>query len=292
MQISYAVKLIGFEGRKFNDKLPLYSFIIMSCEVGVVVAIFFNRFLISHGVSFAHLEDAMRIQIIINLALLYLCYQLKSTNGFKDWLGTKFRRLELWYVLKTYYKYILLRTSLISYSVLLIIVLTRVPNTLHLFWGMSISEVNYFVFCITLMGFLGSFFVMYIKNFISPLEIIFWLYSLSLIENTWYLCTSNLFVGKYNHLWLYSIGFFYGAFLRTTPMVVYNFQDFDKRTQLLGRLISYLLAYGIVGSIALFILDFSYYFFRDIKLPTMLYVLMFVASIGIFGLFRYSKYSK
>ncbi len=291
MQIAYIVKLASFETHKIKNKLPMYSFIMMSCEVGIFVAIFVNRILLSHGISLEHFEDALRLQLIFNSVLTAICIWLKTQHSFKDTVGFNFRKRMLIYTIKKYYRYILVRATIISYSALLVVlVIIRIPNILHLYWGWSLVEVNLIVLHVTLLGFAGSYLMYYLAKVVNPSRLAVILYVVSIVENSAFVFYGLFTVDKFHQFWLLSMGFYYGAFLRITPLIAYGVDDFDNRNQILGRMISYIIAYVVVVSVAISWLDMSYYFSGSLRAPTVMYVLIITAIMGIVALKEKSKY--
>jgi hypothetical protein len=291
MQLAYIVQLANHESLKHKNKLPMYVFLLLSSEIGILVSIFVNRLMISHGVSLVHFEDALRLQLLLNMILVVACLKLKSMNKFNEQLGFNFRRDKLYVLIKHNYKYIFLRTVLISYSALLMVmVIIRIPNTLHVYWGWTQNNVNVVTIQITVLGFIGSYLMKICTKYLNPARLMMIMYLISVVENIIYLYGNLLFAGTFNYYWLLSMGLFYGAFLRLTPLILFDMKDFNPRQQLIGRFISFLLAYVVVIGITLFFIDASYFVYQSDRVPTVLYTLVIVAIFGIISLWAKSKY--
>ena len=159
-----------------------------------------------------------------------------------------------------------------------------------MYWGWTQNNVNVVTIQITVLGFIGSYLMKICTKYLNPARLMMIMYLISVVENIIYLYGNLLFAGTFNYYWLLSMGLFYGAFLRLTPLILFDMKDFNPRQQLIGRFISFLLAYVVVIGITLFFIDASYFVYQSDRVPTVLYTLVIVAIFGIISLWAKSKY--
>ena len=110
----------------------------------------------------------------------------------------------------------------------------------------------------TIFGFLGGNLMWLMGKYVKSINIMLLLLVVStFIGLVWTFLNLNHELSFYIKS-LYISAFLYGCFLRATPMLLFQINDFDQRNQLTNRYISYMLAYTIWGSLAICILDWGH----------------------------------
>ena len=199
--------------------------------------------------------------------------------------GTKF-----WKNLSKYKYLILKRSFIVYYHVLLIyIVIFRIPSLLHLEFAISVKQINIIMIGMTIFGFLGTNFILLLSKWFRLINLMIFLFVfVTFIALVWTFYDLDITLGLYIQS-LYVIAFFYGCFLRATPMFFSDIEDFDQRNQLNCRYISYMLAYTIWGPIAIFILDCGH-LYRHLPNDNSTTALCAISSlIGLFAIMSYGK---
>lgn len=272
---------------------PIYVFILLASEVGMFVSIFINRLLISNGVTVITYEVLWRLQFIFQLILVTLCLIIKIRKHV-FYNEHEFTRVNFISLIKNHWKYILLRSMIVFYnSLLIVVVVVRLPNVLGLVFHWSHSAINSSVLLLTVCGFVGANLVLLLTKFINPLRLMMILYLVSIFANIlcWHLGLDDHHKLKFM-LWLCLMGFFYGCFLRLTPTVVFNVSDFEPENRLIGRYMSYLSSFTILLSIAIISLDYSHFIRKSVHDSTPVIVMIIGALVGMVSLAFYAKYYK
>lgn len=291
-EIGFVVKFANSSITVEKSKIATYYFILLSSEVGILVSIFFNRLLVSHGVALITYEFLWRFQFFINFLFICICIFIKSKHKI-IYNRNRFSRSCFVYTIKKNWRYILLRSTTIFYSALLIVVvIIRVPNILELVFKWSHAEINQVVLMVTILGFIGANMVLVFKKFINPINLMLLLYIINITEDVLIWHSGIFFRVDIYKLWIYSMGFFYGAFLRLTPTIVYNVIDFKPRNRLIGRYLSYMISYTIFISLSIAFSDYSHFTQHTMHDGVPIVIIIIGAIFGMISLVLYKPYYK
>lgn len=291
-EMAFAIGFANTISHIDRSRLSWYYFILMSGEVGILLSIFFNRLLISHGIALITYEVVWRIQFMLGFAAACLCLYLKSKSVIK-YTKNKLTQAYFKYTIIHEWRYMLLRSVTIFYTALLIIlVIVRVPNILEIAFKWSHKEINNVVLFVTIFGAAGTNSILILKKIFKPIQIMIALFLISIIGHVWLWFHGLLLFHHYYKLWIYAIGFMYGAFLRLTPTFIYTVNDFQPHNRLLGRYLSYLISYTIFVSIAIMVLDYSHYLQHSIHDVMAIVILVVAAVLGIISLLLFKPYSE
>lgn len=274
--------------RKYHNFL--YYVIALSSELGALIAIFFNRLLVTHDIAFVINDKSWVLQTLIGagftliLALMRFIYPLKhkSFSCFTEWSFIE--------TIKNDGISIFLRATVILCHVLLIfVIIFRIPTLLHLGLGWSIGEVNRLVLYMAGFAFLGTNTVTFITKVIKPFQIIraFFLITIG-VTLIWLIVGNNQDHYIYS-ITLYAMSYVYGVFIRVTPLYLYHVKDMHQRKWLISRYLAYIFSYSVLGPLSVLMLDFSHFIrhaYYDDGPPI---VLLLASLIGLIGLFFYSK---
>lgn len=289
-EIGFAIKYASALLKIQRTNLATYYFILLSGEIGIFISIIFNRFLVSHNSTLLDYEYFWRLQFFLNFILLLVCLWLKSKCNIK-FSANGFAAKSFVYTLTTKWRYILLRSVVIFFTALLImIVIIRVPNILELVFKWPQAEINNVVFATTIFGFIGANSILLVQRFVSPIKIMIFLYCASILENTFFWMNGSFYDSHIYTLWIYSVGFLYGAFLRLTPLVVYSVMDFRPSNRLIGRYLSHLFAYTFLVSFTVLAMDYSHFANQTMHDFVPLAMMIASAALGIVALLLYKPY--
>ncbi len=282
---------INYSNMNFNrsNKRFMYYFILFSGEMGVLVSILFNRLLVDHGMSVFMFDLFWRLQFF--MGCLFILVNLRFRVKHRRIMNTysEFSRRSFFYTLKYNWHYILLRSLIISLHVCLIVmVIFRVPNFLHLAMGFSYARINIILLTVTLMGFVGANFARILALIYSPVRLMKIFYILVAVFSLFWM----VFDGNkhYYVLWVETAGFVYGVFVRLTPMVLYRVVDFDVHNRLTGRYLGNILAYSVFGSFLVFCLDLSRVYTHNFHDYTPEFIILVASLLGFMALRVYTKH--
>lgn len=291
-EIGFAVKYASSLLKIERANLATYYFILLSGEVGIFISIVFNRFLVSHNSTLLDYEYFWRLQFLLNFILVIVCIWIKSKWQIKLTVNN-FASKCFVYTVKMKWRYILLRSIVIFFTALLIvIVIIRVPNILELVFKWPQPEINNVVFVTTIFGFIGANSILLLQRFINPIKIMIVLYCLSIIENIAFWLSGSFYQASVYTFWIYSVGFLYGSFLRLTPLVVYSVIDFHPRNRLIGRYLSHLFSYTFLVSLTILAMDISHFANQTIHDFVPLVIMIASAVLSIIALLLYTPYYK
>ena len=275
--------------RKYHSFL--YYIIVLSSELGALVAIFFNRLLVTHDIIFVVNDRSWILQVLIGatftltLAVVRFIYPLKPQL---------FYNFTVWSFIETVKQdgvSIFLRSTVVLCHVLLIfVIIFRIPTLLHLGLGWSIGEVNRLVLYMAGFAFLGTNTVTFITKLIKPFQIIraFFLIMIG-VAVIWLIVGNNQDHYTYS-VTLCTMAYVYGVFIRVTPLYLYHVKDMRQRRWLISRYLAYIFSYSVLGPLSVLMLDFSHFIrhaYYDDGPPL---VLLIASMIGLVGLFFYSKH--
>lgn len=290
---------IGFVVNFANNRLSIangrhsfYYFILMAGEIGIVVSLFLNRWFISHNINMLDYEYVWRTQAFMASLIVYICICIKRQYGIFDPLTT-FKRRRFIIIFSKHWRYILLRSFNVFYlAMLVLVVLVRAPNVLELVFNWHLTEINHAVLIMTISAFLGANFIFLLCKFfkIDPFKLMVSFYILNLIIDIIVLITNDYSDPEFYRWWFYIMAFFYGAFLRLTPTVIYKIEDFDPSNRLIGRYISHAIAYMIFVSIAIFIMDYSHFLVHTLHDAIPILVITFGVIVALWSLLKFKKY--
>lgn len=291
--IGYDIALVlRFTNLNFKpeDCRTIFIFIALVYDLGILASLFATRLVINGDISFHLLNDFTRLQGGLMFCFsLFIAYTRKNISS-KILYFNSYSRIYFIHNLHKNWKKIITRSLIISYHVFLIYVVTfRVPGILHFMFNYSAKEINNTLLMITILGFLGANTVRLVANFVKPLNILYGLFVLSIIEGLFISIGGAIFNTFYYMASLFFTAFAYGAFLRATPMVLFPLSDFTPRNQLMNRFISYMLAYAIWSMLAIFILDFAHYINHTFFDNSSARLTIFYASICLISLYSYIK---
>jgi MFS family permease len=282
---------INYSNMNFNrsNKRFMYYFILFSGEIGALVSILFNRLLVDHGMSVYMFDLFWRLQFFMGclFILVNLKFRVKHRRTMDSY--SKFSRTSFFYTLKHNWRYILLRSLIISLHVCLIVmVIFRVPNFLHLAMGFSYARINVILLTVTVMGFVGANFARILALVYSPVRLMKIFYILVAVFSLFWM----IFDGNkhYYVLWVEIAGFVYGVFVRLTPMVLYRVVDFDVHNRLTGRYLGNILAYSVFGSFAVLCLDLSRVYTHNFHDYAPAFIILVVSLLGFMALRVYTKH--
>lgn len=282
---------INYSNMNFSqtNKRFIYYFILLSGEMGALVSILFNRLLVDHGMSVYMFDLFWRLQFLTGglFVLVNLIFRVKHRQIMNNY--SKFSRSSFFYTLKHNWRYILLRSLIISLHVCLIVtVIFRVPNFLHLAMGFSYARINVILLIVTVLGFIGANFARILAFFFSPIKLMKIFYILvALFSLLWMMLDGNK---HYYVLWVYIAGFVYGVFVRLTPMVLYRVVDFDVHNRLTGRYLGNIFAYSVFGSLAVLCLDLSRVYTHNFHNYAPEIIILVVSILGFIALKIYTKH--
>lgn len=282
---------INYSNMNFSqeNKRFMYYFILFSGEMGALVSILFNRLLVDHGMSIQTFDLFWRIQFFIGclFVLVNLMLRVRHRHILNNY--SNFSRRSFFYTLKRNWRYILLRSLIVSLHVCLIVmVIFRVPFFLHLAMGFSYVRINIILLAVTVVGFIGANFARALALFYSPVKLMKVFYVLVILFSlVWIVFGGN---GRYYLLWIYIVGFVYGVFVRLTPMVLYRVVDFDVHNRLTGRYLGNIFAYSVFGSLAVFCLDLSHAYTHNFHDYAPELIIMVFSTLGFIALKIYTKH--
>lgn len=291
--IGYDIALmLRFANLNFRPKdcSSIFIFIALIYDLGILASIFTIRIVINGGVSFHLLSYFTCLQgCLMCCVALFIAYTRKNITSSMLYLNS-YSRTYFIHNLHNNWRKIITRSLIISYHVFLIYIVTfRVPGILHFMFNFSPKEINEILLLITVLGFLGANLVRLLAHWFKPLKILYSLFVLSIIEGIVITVSGMILNTVYYMASIFFTAFLYGAFLRATPMVLFPLSDFPPRDQLMSRFISYMLAYALWSTFAIFILDLSHYlnhtFFDDSSAK----LTIFYAGICLIALQLYMK---
>ncbi|MDD3267450.1 MAG: hypothetical protein PHC75_09775 [Burkholderiales bacterium] len=296
-EICSALKIINSNIIDERTKMAMYYFILFAGECGILVSVFINRMLLSHGITLLQFMSDWKFQLVFSalLALLAISVKLKYLN---QYTYNTFSKKVFAFTVIRYWKLILIRAGVSFYSFLLIlIVVIRIPYILEYEYKLSHETINHDLLLVTLMGFIGANVAYIASKYIENFSLMLFFYVLSMIANC-YFYQVKAFENTYSYVtWILITGFFYGVFLRMTPHILNSVTDFNSKNRLIGRYISYFFVYTVCSSIVIFCLDFMHYanhaLSNDKKLADVpiLFILL-CSSIGFLALLAYKPYYK
>lgn len=282
---------LNFVNMNFNwaNKRFLYYFILFSGEIGGVISIFVNRFVVSHGASVLLFDDIIRFQYLFGaiFILFNLIFRIRRGEVKKNY--SSFGQKCFFYTIQKNWYYILLRAGILCVSVSLIVMeIFRIPNFLHLSLGISQHTINHLMIILAISAFLGANFAKILSKYFSAVKMLAIIFVLVLIMNTVGIIQQT---NKYHYIaGVYCWCFFYGMLIRLTPMVLYKVQDFRRHNRLTGRYLGHTFAYTLWGSITVISMDTSRYFTHNFYDNSPEVVLSIASLISLFALWRYVKH--
>lgn len=287
-ELGFTINYANMNFKRTNKRF-IYYFILLSGEMGALVSILFNRLLVNHGMSVYMFDLFWRLQFLTGclFVLVNLVFRVKHRKIMNNY--SKFSRRSFFYTIKHNWRYILLRSLIISLHVCLIVmVIFRVPNFLHLALGFSYAKINAILLAVTILGFIGANFARILAFFYSPVNLMKIFYILvALFSLFWIILDGNK---HYYVLWVYIAGFVYGVFVRLTPMVLYRVVDFDVHNRLTGRYLGNIFAYSVFGSLAVLCLDLSRAYTHSFHDCAPELIIITVSLLGFIALKVYTKH--
>lgn len=286
-ELAFVIRFANAQSQHKSRRYMFY-FIIFAGEIGILVSVFVNRFIISQGWDIVLYDHICRLQFFTGFCLIVLHYIFVERKINIKVYSNHFTRLNFLYSLKKDGLYILFRSSILCFNVALIImIIFRMPNLSHLGLGWSHQLINQTVLHITILSFIGSNFVRLIEKHFKPRNIMLFSYLLGIVVCFVWIYF-NLVYAQYR-LWMYIIAFLYGAFIRLYPLVMYRLSDFHCHNRLSSRYLGGFLSYNLFGSLTLLALDLAHYKVHSYHDNIALYILIISAVIGIISLQLYTR---
>lgn len=276
---------------KPTDGKMIYVFILFIYDLAILAGIFTTRLVIEGEMSlnklglFSHLQEFLwfLIALIIAYSRKNITQQMLYFNNYS--------KLVFIHNLKHYWKKIFTRSLIVSYHVFLIYIVTfRVPSTLHFIFGYSQHQINKILLIMTLLGIIGANCVFLTAKIVKPVQVMAGLFITSILVSLIKLMSTVWMTNKLYYLvTLLFTAFMYGAFLRSTPMVLLPIHDFPPRYKLINRFMAFMLAYTVWGMLAMLILDLSHYIHHTFVDKSLTKLTIFYASICFIAFYRYIK---
>lgn len=296
-EICSALKIINSNITSERTKIAMYYFILFAGECGILVSVFINRTLLSHGTTLFQFMSDWRFQLVFSalLSLFAICLKLRYLTKYTY---NNFSQKVFAFTVIRYWKLILIRAGVSFYSFLLILVIViRIPYILEYEYGLTHAVINHELIIVTLMGFIGANVAYIASKYIENFSLMLFFYAFSMLVNC-YFYQIKAFESAYSYItWILITGFFYGIFLRMTPHILNSVADFNSKSRLIGRYISYFFVYTICSSIIIFCLDFMHYAHHSLnnskKLADVPILFILLCSfIGFLALLAYRPYYK
>lgn len=286
-ELAFVIRFANAQEQTKSRRYMFY-FIIFAGEIGILVSVFVNRLFISQGFSLVIYDYICRLQFLMGFCFIVVSYVFIERKINVKVYSNHFTRLNFLYSLKRDGFYILCRSAILCFNVALIImIIFRMPNLSHLGMGWSHQLINQTVLHTTVIAFLGTNFIRVIETKFKPRDIMFFFYTSGVVICIFWIYF-NLVFTEYR-LWIYIVAFFYGAFIRLYPLVMYTVADFHCHNRLFGRYLGSFLSYNLFGSLTLLALDVAHYQVHSYHDNIALYILIVAALIGIISLHLYTK---
>lgn len=258
-EICFTLKITNTIALSEHTKAAMYYFILFAGECGIFVSVFINRYLLSHGITIEEFMNAWRVQLLFSALLALVSVYLKQRHVHK-YIYNSFSQKVFFTTVARYWKLILIRSGIGAYSFLLIvIVIMRTPHILELDYGWSHAAINKILLVVTIVGFLGTNLAYFLSKYFEPFKLILVAYLSHMVLNCYFYYVNALDNDITYAMWIIVTGFFYGVFLRLTPIFLNSVNDFKNRNRLIGRYISYFVVYTICSAIVVLSLDFMHY---------------------------------
>ena len=266
----------------------IYFFILLSGELGMLLSIFINRFIISQGIGLAVFEHVWRVQFLFGVILIVINLIFRQRYVRAVTKISAFHRKVFFYTLKYELDVIVLRAAIIFLQASLIIMaIFRMPAFLHRAFTLNNAKINHDLLLITMCGFIGSWCAKCLATKIPPQRLMSAFYGVILVINILFMLNHSHL--NYFSLWLLFIGLVYGVVFRLTPLVLFPIHDFHQHNRLTGRYLAYTLGFSFFGSMLLLILDASRYFTRNYNDYAPELVIIFATVIGYCALKVYTR---
>jgi len=281
---------INFANSHFqnNNKRFMYYFIIFSGELGALVSIFFNRFIISHGINIVMVDNIIRFQNFIGFAFILSNVSFRIRYGEVKKHYVSFAQKCFFYTLKKSGGLIILRAGTLCLNVtLLVMVIFRLPNFMHVYLSVGQHYINHVMLILSLVAFLGTNLAKILNRYYSAMKILVVLYFAVVLG-----CASIYFSRVNLHVFvLESIywSFIYGMLIRLIPVVLYPVTDFNRHNRLTARYLGHTLAYTFWGSVTILTLDLTRFLKHQVFGAELEIIILVAALISALSIWAYLR---